>query len=48
MSAQTDVVQRYASGTGVLILLGGGIACVVAYRLMTWIGRLPEEPRVLS
>lgn len=48
MSWQSEVIGRYASTAGVLVLTGGGVACVVAYRLMTWIGRLPDEPRVLS
>ena len=30
------------------ILLGGGAVCVVAYRLMMRIGRLPVERRILS
>ncbi len=48
MSLQGDVVQRFATPTGTLILVGGAIACVVSYRLMTWIGRLPEERRILA
>ncbi|QYJ04241.1 type II secretion system F family protein [Nocardioides panacisoli] len=47
MSFQTDVVTRYRSATGALILAGGAIACVVAYRVMMRIGRLPAERRVL-
>jgi len=48
MSAQTDVIGRYRSGTGVLVLAVGGAACVVAYRVMMRIGRLPTERRILS
>lgn len=48
MAWQSDVIERYASATGAFILLAGGGCCVVAYRLMVRIGRLPEEPRVLS
>ena len=48
MSFQRDVVARYASPTGGVVLVVGAISCVVAYRLMLWIGRLPTEKRVLS
>lgn len=48
MSLQGDVVQRFATPTGTLILVGGAVTCVVAYRLMTWIGRLPAERRILA
>jgi tight adherence protein B len=48
LSFQRDVIARYASTTGVLVLAGGAAVCVVAYRLMVRIGRLPSEGRVLS
>ncbi len=48
MSFQRDVVARYASPTGAVVLVVGAISCVVAYRLMLWIGRLPTERRVLA
>ena len=48
MSAQTEVIQRYASTTGTLVLGVGAVLCVVAYRLMMRIGRLPDERRILS
>jgi tight adherence protein B len=48
MSFQRDVVARYASPTGAVVLVVGAILCVVAYRLMLWIGRLPTERRVLA
>ena len=35
------------AATGTAILLGGGAVCLVAYRLMLRIGRLPEDVRVL-
>ncbi|HEY3004264.1 MAG TPA: type II secretion system F family protein [Kribbellaceae bacterium] len=47
LSFQRDVITRYNSPTGAVILAGGAIACVVAYRLMLRIGRLPEPERVL-
>lgn len=48
LSFQRDVISRYASTAGVAVLLGGGIVCVVAYRLMLRIGRLPAERRVIA
>ncbi len=48
MSFQRDVVARYASVTGSVVLLGGGALCLLAYRLMVRIGRLPAEQRVLA
>lgn len=48
MSLQGDVVRRFATPTGALILAGGAVTCIVAYRLMTVIGRLPEERRILA
>jgi tight adherence protein B len=48
MSFQSEVIQRYASPAGVLVLAIGAAACVVAYRLMMRIGRLPTERRILS
>ena len=48
MCFQRDVVARYASPTGAVVLAVGAVLCVVAYRLMLWIGRLPTERRVLA
>ncbi len=48
MSFQSEVISRYASVGGVVVLASGAAACVVAYRLMMWIGRLPTERRILS
>lgn len=48
MSFQPAVIQRFSTGSGPYILLGVGLACVVAYRLMLAIGRLPMETRVLA
>ncbi len=48
LSAQGDVIHRYASPVGFAILVGGAVACLAAYRLMMWIGRLPTERRILS
>ncbi len=48
MSGQSAVIQRYNSPAGVAVLTGGAAACLVAYRLMMRIGRLPLERRILS
>ena len=48
MSLQRDVVDRYASGTGAVVLAVGAGVCLLAYRLMMWFGRLPTERRVLA
>lgn len=48
MSFQSEVIHRYASPAGVVVLAVGAALCVVAYRLMMRIGRLPTERRILS
>jgi len=48
LSFQHDVVSRYASPAGVIVLLVGAALCLAAYRIMLRIGRLPVERRVLS
>ncbi len=45
---QREVIARYASTAGVIVLISGAVACLVAYRLMVRIGKLPQERRVLS
>ena len=47
LSFQGDVIQRYNSPVGALIIGAGAVVCVIAYRLMLRIGRLPEPERVL-
>lgn len=48
MSLQPEVIARYSTGTGAVVLVVGAVVCVVAYRLMLRLGRLPEERRVLA
>jgi tight adherence protein B len=48
LSFQPDVIQRYSSAAGAVVLAGGAAACVVAYRVMLRIGRLPVERRILG
>ena len=47
LSFQPEVIGRYRSGAGVAVLVIGGAGCVIAYRLMVRLGRLPDERRVL-
>jgi tight adherence protein B len=47
LSFQPEVIGRYRSTGGVVVLAVGGFACFVAYRLMVSLGRLPAEERVL-
>ncbi len=48
MSFQSEVIRRYASPGGVVVLTAGAALCVAAYALMMRIGRLPTERRILS
>ena len=45
---QPEVIGRYSSPGGVIVLVGGAISCLVAYRLMVRIGRLPTDRRILA
>lgn len=42
---QPDVIQRYASPAGAVVIFIGAACCLVAYSLMVRIGRLPTEDR---
>jgi tight adherence protein B len=48
LATQQQTLSAYDSPVGTAILLGGGGVCVVAYRLMLRIGRLPADVRVLQ
>ncbi|WP_346622087.1 type II secretion system F family protein [Blastococcus montanus] len=48
LATQSTTLDAYDSALGSAILLGGGAVCLVAYRLMLRIGRLPEDVRVLQ
>ncbi len=45
---QPEVIHRYATPAGVVVLVGGAATCALAYALMLRIGRLPTERRILS
>src|SRR3954465_2187980 len=48
LATQSTTLSAYDTPMGTVILIGGGAVCVVAYRLMLRIGRLPEDVRVLQ
>lgn len=48
LATQQTTLAAYDSPTGAGLLLGGGAVCLVAYRIMVRIGRLPEDRRVLA
>jgi len=45
LCTRPEAAAAYASGGGVLLVLGGVAVSVVAYRVMLRIGRIPEEGR---
>jgi tight adherence protein B len=47
LATRPETAAAYNSVTGALVLAGGAVCSLVAYRLMLRIGRLPEEERVL-
>jgi tight adherence protein B len=48
LATQSTTLEAYDSAVGSALLVGGGVVCFVAYRLMLRIGRLPEDVRVLQ
>jgi tight adherence protein B len=48
LATQSTTLDAYDSALGSALLLGGGVVCFVAYRLMLRIGRLPQDVRVLQ
>jgi tight adherence protein B len=48
LGTRSSTLRAYDSGGGALLLAIGAGVCVLAYRLMLRIGRLPVEPRVLD
>ncbi|BDZ40882.1 hypothetical protein GCM10025865_01810 [Paraoerskovia sediminicola] len=47
LATRPSTAAAYDSVTGGLVLAGGAVASVVAYRAMIRIGRLPDDARVL-
>lgn len=48
LCTRPETVAAYSTSTGALIIMGSAVLSIVAYRVMTAIGRLPDEPRVLA
>lgn len=48
MCFQPEVISRYASPAGAVVLGTGAALCLFAYRTMLRIGRLPTEQRVMG
>jgi tight adherence protein B len=48
LGTQSQTLRAYDSPGGTLLLVLGAGICVVAYRVMLRIGRLPQEQRVLG
>jgi tight adherence protein B len=48
LCTRPETVAAYSTTTGALIILGSAALSIVAYKVMTAIGRLPDEPRVLA
>ena len=46
LGTKSASLAAYDSGSGVLVLAIGAAVCVVAYRIMLRLGRLPEDKRV--
>lgn len=48
LGSQSSTVRAYDSPGGTMLLVVGAAVCLLAYRVMLHIGRLPEERRVLQ
>ena len=47
LGTQSTTLQAYNSTGGVVLLAIGAAVCLLAYRIMLRIGKLPQERRVL-
>lgn len=47
LGSQSTTLQAYDSAGGTVLLAVGAVVCLIAYRLMLRIGRLPEDRRIL-
>ncbi len=48
LCTRPETVAAYSTAMGAIIILGSAALSVVAYRVMTAIGKLPDEPRVMA
>jgi tight adherence protein B len=47
LSLRPEAVRAYDSAAGFVVVLTGAVVCVIAYRLMIRLARLPDDERVL-
>lgn len=47
LSTRPDAAAAYQTTAGMFVIVGCAVACTLAYALMTKIGRLPDEQRVM-
>lgn len=47
MATRPEAAQAYDSSVGLVMILGGAVVSVIAYRVMLVIARLPQDERVL-
>ena len=47
MATRPEAAQAYDSSAGLVMILGGAVVSVIAYRVMLVIARLPQDERVL-
>ncbi len=47
LSTRPEAATAYQTAAGVFVLIACALACAIAYALMTKLGRLPEEQRVM-
>ncbi|TIC81975.1 type II secretion system protein F [Nocardioides sp. GY 10127] len=48
MSGNAQLMARYGTAAGAVVLAIGAGACILAYRVMMRVGRLPRERRILA
>ena len=48
LSTRPQALDAYRTSAGAVILIVAALASLLAYRVMLWIGRLPEEERVIA
>lgn len=48
LCTRPETVAAYSTTMGAIIILGSAVLSIVAYKVMTAVGKLPDEPRVLA
>ena len=47
MATRPQAAQAYDTATGMVLIVVGAVASLIAYRVMLLIARLPQDERVL-